>query len=317
MGAPYLLGTLRRQWFLITLAILLLGAFLAPARLAPITEQTPTGWVVAAVMLLTALGVNLRAAASHRGTWVAALLAIAVSTLAAPPLGWLSGRVLPRELAIGMIVAASVPCTLASAAVWTRRGGGNEAAALLVSIATNLLCFLVLPFWTTLLAGAAAEANFAALAWKLLGWVVAPIVVSQAARCVPAVSRWCDRRRTTLGMAAQCGVLFMVLVGAVEASLKTRSVGGSVRPADWLLMILMVAAVHIALAVLGWFAAGWAGLARGDRLATAIAGSQKTLAVGVLVALPYGGLAVLPMIAYHVFQLVIDTVWVDRERRRA
>ena len=50
-----------------------------------------------------------------------------------------------------MIVAATAPCTLASAAVWTRRAGGNDAVAILVTFITNATCFLVTPFWLILM----------------------------------------------------------------------------------------------------------------------------------------------------------------------
>ncbi len=36
--------------------------------------------------------------------------------------------------------------------------------------------------------------------------------------------------------------------------------------------------------------------------------------VGLAVALDFGGLAVLPLIAYHAIQLLVDTVLADRYR---
>ena len=46
--------------------------------------------------------------------------------------------------------------------------------------------------------------------------------------------------------------------------------------------------------------------------AVAISGSQKTLMIGLEVALMFGGLAALPIITYHVLQLIADTMLVDR-----
>jgi hypothetical protein len=37
--------------------------------------------------------------------------------------------------------------------------------------------------------------------------------------------------------------------------------------------------------------------------------------VGLAIAIDFGGLAVLPMVAYHIEQLLIDTVLADRLRR--
>ena len=49
----------------------------------------------------------------------------------------------------------------------------------------------------------------------------------------------------------------------------------------------------------------------------AIAGSQKTLMVGLYVAIHYfGGLVLIPLVIYHVVQLLMDTVVADLWRRR-
>ena len=49
-------------------------------------------------------------------------------------------------------------------------------------------------------------------------------------------------------------------------------------------------------------------------VAVGFAGSQKTLMVGLTIALQFGGLTILPMLAYHVLQLLIDTLLANRLR---
>ena len=57
------------------------------------------------------------------------------------------------------------------------------------------------------------------------------------------------------------------------------------------------------------------GFSRAQQIAVGIAGSQKTLMVGLDIAITYvGGLAILPMVVYHVAQLLADTVIADRLR---
>ena len=77
-------------------------------------------------------------------------------------------------------------------------------------------------------------------------------------------------------------------------------------------MVVVVMVVHVAL-LFGGFATSLAlRHSRADAKAVAIAGSQKTLMVGLHVSIQYfGGLAMLPMIAYHVGQLIIDTLIAD------
>jgi len=56
-----------------------------------------------------------------------------------------------------------------------------------------------------------------------------------------------------------------------------------------------------------------AGLPREDWIAVGIAGSQKTLMIGLVMALALDlGIGMLPMIGYHAVQLIIDTIVADR-----
>ena len=57
------------------------------------------------------------------------------------------------------------------------------------------------------------------------------------------------------------------------------------------------------------------GLVRPDQIAVGIAGSQKTLMVGLQVGMDLH-VSILPMVVYHVGQLFLDTVIADRIRRK-
>ena len=81
-------------------------------------------------------------------------------------------------------------------------------------------------------------------------------------------------------------------------------------------MVVVVLVVHILALVSGHLLSWGMGIERAERVAVGFAGSQKTLAVGLYVAVSYfGGLAILPMMAYHVGQLLIDTIVADYLRQ--
>ena len=81
-------------------------------------------------------------------------------------------------------------------------------------------------------------------------------------------------------------------------------------------MLLSAATLHTSMLWLGQGIGQLMGLPRADWIAVGFAGSQKTLMIGLQVALMVGGgLTVLPMVAYHVIQLMIDTVIADRLSR--
>jgi solute carrier family 10 (sodium/bile acid cotransporter), member 7 len=81
------------------------------------------------------------------------------------------------------------------------------------------------------------------------------------------------------------------------------------------MMILGVVTVHLMLWLLGATLARRFGFDRNDTIAVGFSGSQKTLTVGIYLALAVSPLAILPMVAYHAAQLVIDTLIADRWRR--
>jgi sodium/bile acid cotransporter 7 len=296
-----------------------------PNCAGPIVRWLPSDVVVAVVTFVMALPLETpalwRAARRPGPAW----LAVALNSGLAPPLGWLVSRVLSADLATGMIVATTVPCTLATAAVWTRRARGNDAVAFLVTVITNLSCFFVVPTWLWLLAEAGvqadirrAEINYAWIALGLILLVVLPIITAQLLRQLDAVGTWATRRKEILSGIAQCGVLWMVLIGAVECgeSWSAAANGAGLAAGNILGMVLGVATVHVTLLTAGFGLSHLLQFSRADAIAVAFSGSQKTLMVGAYLALAVGPLAILPMVAYHGVQLVIDTLLAEHLRER-
>ena len=56
-------------------------------------------------------------------------------------------------------------------------------------------------------------------------------------------------------------------------------------------------------------------VARPDQIAVGLAGSQKTLMVGLQVSIELG-FNIIPMVAYHISQLLVNTLIADRLRRQ-
>lgn len=310
---------LAKQWFLIALAAVLAAGFLLPGPFRPMASAV---WlrngIVATVLFLMALPMETRVVLQTvRAPW-AALLGSALNMGMMPLLAWGASHLLAGDLAIGLIVASVAPCTLASAAVWTRRAGGNDTTAILVTLLTNATCFLTTPLWLRLLTQTETQIELVPMITRLGLLVVLPMTVAQLLRLSPFVAELATRRRMAGSTLAQLGILAMVLIGAVNASghLPGAAAGdGSVnalRSSQLGAMILVTLGLHAAGLLLGYALARTLGFGRENTIAVAVAGSQKTLMVGLYVALNYfSGVAILPMISYHVGQLFLDTFAAD------
>ncbi len=311
----------RRRWFLLALVVVLTAGLGSPRSLEAAAEAVPRLFVVAAVLFMMSLPLEARAMWRVIRRPLAPGLAVLVSYGLLPPLAWVVAQPLPRGLAEGVVIAAVAPCTLASAAVWTRRAGGNDAVALLVTMLTNITCFAVAPAWFWLLLGAHVEIPFSDMAGKLIVLVVLPILAGQLLRLFQPIGAWALRQKTLLGVFSQLGMLSIVFVGAVKSGLTLAADTGAVAGWDWGLMLAGVAGLHLIGLATGYALGQRCGLPRVDVLAVAVSGSQKTLMVGLWIATEYaavfGELAVLPMVAFHVLQLFIDTLWTDHCRKTA
>ncbi len=305
---------LKRHWFIVGLMAVLLIGLLAPFALRRITEwRTARDLIVALVLFATTLPLETRVIGQAvRRPW-APLLGSFINFGVLPLLAIGLARLLDDELATGLVVAAAAPCTIASAAVWTRRAGGNEIVALMVTAITNLLCFIVTPLWLSYALHQVVTIDLGPMIGKLGLLVLLPMAIGQLLRQRSTVAHWAAKHRGQLSVASQMGILSIVLVGAVHCGLRVAGLAWGDLTWSLLKLLAVVLVLHVSMLCLGFILGQWLKLPRGDWIAVGIAGSQKTLMVGLQVALMVGsGLVVVPMVVYHVSQLVVDTFVADR-----
>lgn len=311
---------LQKRWFLLALIVtLLVGCVFAPL-LQPLAELGALrNAVVAMVLFLMALPLEARTMWTCLRRPLAPLLACGVNLGLLPLFAWVIAAPLPTEMRLGLYVAAATPCTLASASVWTRRAGGNDAVAMMVTVLTNLSCFVVTPLWMVFFTGRNVETEslqLGAMVSKLGLLVLLPMAAAQVLRRIsPTTGTWAVSQKSALSVGAQLGILTMVLIGAIRTGLRLREPGGEGLALPFVAMAIAVVALHLSMLFAGLLLGRGLGLRREDRIAVGFAGSQKTLMVGLQVAVDQG-LSILPMVTYHVSQLLADTVVADWLRSR-
>lgn len=312
-----------QRWFLLALVGVLGLGFGMPEALAPLgRSQLLRDILVAVVMFLMSLPLEAKAIGRSIRSPGPALTAIGINQglipLLASAVVYATASILPTTFGNGILVVAATPCTIASAAVWTRRAGGNPAVAILVTLFTNLLCFAIAPclLWAMIRRGTTTLEDPLAMARGLAWVVLMPLVLAQLARLYQPLARWANKNTTGLGVATQCGVLLMVLIGIVQSGQKwadgTEPDGYHWPSLAW--MIALVLGIHLTALGAGYRLGSAIGFSRADNLAIAFAGSQKTLLIGLRMALELE-FSILPMVAYHVGQLLVDTLIADAFRR--
>lgn len=274
----------------------------------------PARATVAVVLGLMALSLDTRQIlrAFARPTPVALALVISFGIL--PFAGWALGNwLLQEDLRIGLQVATSVPCTMAAAIIWTRMGGGNEAVALLITLLTSGLSWMTTTAWLTCTTAAEVKLDAGELMLTLVLTLIVPVGLGQLLRAPASLRGLADRWKPALSVLAQLLVLVIILQAVVLAS---RSVGSSLQAQ--LGQLALVSALCLAIHLLGLGAGYYGGFVLGlpadERIAAAIAGSQKTLPVSLVLITSYFSafpLAVVPILVYHIGQLVLDSLVIE------
>ncbi|MEM6776007.1 MAG: bile acid:sodium symporter [Planctomycetota bacterium] len=329
---------IQRHWFLACLVGALAAAMTWSDGLAPLLRWTTLRHgLVFTVMFLAGWTLPLAAVRRAIGRPAASLWAIAINTLLVPVIAMGVGWSLAPDWLSGLMVAAWMPCTLASAAVWTRRAGGDDSIALITTVVTNAMCVVVTPLglaasgwflWTVSArrpigaaivgsGGTASAPGFEATIdpmdqfTKLLLLVLLPLTLSQLCRVGLfgrfSTSSWADRHKSSISSLAQIGILCMVFLGGIASGQLINRTGIF----DVARVVLTTSSIHGIALIVGVLVAIKTGCRRESQIAVGFAGSQKTLMVGLQIAMD-AGVSVIPMIAYHISQLMIDTIVADR-----
>ncbi len=301
-----------RHWFLIALATVVAVGFLSASPLAYLAEVAWLKWmIVASTMFLMAWPLELAQFRSRIVNPTAPLTAVAINTLLAPLILLPLAMLMPQDIGTSMVLVFAAPCTLASAAVWTARAGGDDSVAIMVTIITSCLCFLTTPAIIYCSIGQTTSPTvLTGMVWKLLICIVLPIGIAQVLRMQKGSADWATNNKTSVNKVAQCGILAVVFIGSISSALKISQTSTSGYAIMIVISVVLMLIVHVIVLALGLAIAKSIGLNRSEQIAVAYSGSQKTLMVALSVAASLG-ITVIPLVAYHSMQLFVDTLIAD------
>jgi sodium/bile acid cotransporter 7 len=214
---------------------------------------------------------------------------------------------LPPFVALGFLYLGTLPSTVQSATAYTSMAGGNVAIAVVAAALLNILgVFVSVPIFSLLGGGAEVELGTSGLIKifliLILPFALGQLLQSRAGQFVqehPVLIRWMDR-------AAIAIAVYVAFSGAVE-----QGIWQLLDPVSWAWLLAGLSAMLIAGYGGAWMVGGAMRLDRGDRIAFLYGGAHKSVAMGAPLALVLfppetAGLVLVPLLIYHLLQLVVS-----------
>jgi sodium/bile acid cotransporter 7 len=316
-----MMAFLARRWFLLILAGGVSLALARPDLFLVWTSLLDPRLVVGVSLFLMAWTLPARHLGEELSRPWAALWALVLSNGLLPAAAWLVGQLLLPDYRIGLQIIAAVPCTLASAVLWTRLAGGNEATALLVILLSTASSWLVTTAWLGLATGRSlAGDELISMMRVLLLTLVAPVTLGQMGRSIPVLAQTADRFRLGISVLAQFLVLAIILKTAADVGLKIQQGNAVLEFGPLLAAAFACIGLHLGTLGVGLVSSRRLGFPRPRQIAVAFASSQKTLPVALLLFESHFQdqfpLAIMPLLLYHVGQLILDTIVAEMIRWR-
>jgi sodium/bile acid cotransporter 7 len=308
-----------KRWFLLLLVAGGLVVWLQPGWVGWVRWIDPR-LAIAPALFLTAWGLPSRRLYQALLRPMPALWATAISYGFLPTTAWLAARLLPAEdLGVGLIIISVVPCTLASALLWTRFAGGNEATSLLIILFTTCTSFLFTTAWLSFAIGATVQIDRASMMSGLFLVLVIPVGLGQGLRASARMAQLAETHRTLLGVLSRL-FIFTIMLRAALDTLDRLGRESNISVGMLALSAGTAVAVHTLALGFGFGSSRLLRFERAEAIAVAFSSSQKTLPVALFLFDAYFKdaypLAVVPMVFYHVGQLVVDTFIADELGRK-
>ena len=273
-----------------------------------------TYWAVALLFFLYGAKLSTATIAQGLTNWRLQVLCLLCTFALFPLLAMLinpvASAVLPAAIGLGFLYIGCLPSTVQSSIAFTSVSNGNVAGAVCAASLSNMIGVILSPLLLSLLI--ATHSDFAidpSAIWKICQQILLPFVVGQL--CRPLLSGFLNRHKLPT-MIVDRGSILLIVYAAFSAGV----VNGiwQVISLEGLGIVVGLCAVLLAVVMGVSLAAGkLSGMDRADILALLYCGSTKSLATGLPMAgILFAGqdisLIVLPLMLFHLMQLVVCAV---------
>ena len=318
---------LKKNWFIFGIfSALILGILISETGILLNTKSILSTTLVVLIFIIT--GVKLPVDSIRNGLKdVRVHIYIQIFIFIFVPLYFLLTTLLFREtfgpqVMIGIYALACLPCTISSCIVFTQSAGGNVVATMFNAAFANILGVVLSPLLLSLLmrssAGMISAASLAGILQKLGLIMLLPIATGQFFR------RWfgkaAEKHKKPLGVVSNVFILIILFLAFSESAGKpefVENLRGMILPYLYLAISFLI--------LNGTASAGAAllGFSREDRITVMFTAPKKTLAMGVPLLSTYFasdpdllGIALLPLIFYHPWQLFVSGILQEVVKKR-
>ena len=314
------IGYLKKYWFFVGIALVVSVAFALPAVGTFVKSYKILTVVIFLGFLSTGLTLETSAVGKQIKNVRVFAAALASSLFFFPAIAYGLARVTfdaPPDWAIGALIIGAAPVTIASGTVMTAIALGNVPLSLFICVLSNLASILTIPLLLNLFLQFGDEPIVLPVVQMLSGLtvkVLVPTVIGQLLR--PFLKDAIAPYKKSLSIFNQLIVLMIVLNAVASSTDRIVQAGAGIAA-----VFAFMVGLHVLILMMNY---GLSRLIRLDRPSTSaftIHTSQKTLTVSYIVwsghfAAPYP-MALIPAIAYHITQSILDTLVAHRFRERA
>lgn len=242
-------------------------------------------------------------------------------------------KLIPQEFVTGLAMFCCMPTTLSSGVALTQLVGGNSALALSLTVASNLLGIVTVPFLLSKLVaqGVGVSVPAGKLLKSLTLMLLVPLLLGKGIRnSFNGVAKFVDERRELFSM---INSIFLSLVPWMQVS-GSRTLLLTVSPMSFLTVIGIGMGLHFIFLSLNTIIMHSLSFIFGGKISTfgkesnahaiIIVASQKTLPVMVSIVGQLGGvlgeagLLVIPCVAAHINQIIMDSflvsIWLQQDK---
>ena len=223
-----------------------------------------------------------------------------------------------EEYWLAFFFLAALPSTVSSSVVMVSLAKGNIPAAIFNASLSGIVGVIITPFWLGFFLDASEGFTFTDVFLKLLYQIIIPLILGFLLHRTLRV--FVNRHKSKLGLFDKC-IIVLIVYSSFSTSF-TANIFSDLSFFSLLLLFVCVLALFFTVYTFTGKIASWLHFKEEDTITARFCGSKKSLVHGsVMAKIIFGnsagaGLFLLPIMLFHITQLILVSVFAERYAKR-